>query len=330
MSMNRFVHAGAWIIGFIAVFVAPEFVHAAIPSLQPITTAACTCAGSAPDWGCALQIFQIVLNDAVALGTILITLYLAWAGATFMLTPTNPEAHTKARRRVMNAVIGLFIVLAAYLFIDSLLGVIYNKTASADGVSQLGDWNSLLFGGKNCIALAPKFTPLPGLGGPGNTTGSIAPTQPQQPSQPAQQATSTPPTGACGAKTHLNCAKAVAWLQNNVHTTNQYGGYCLTAIQHALNAGGLTLWCGAPPGHSGYAGYCNSSLQQLNFTSLGSSDPNPQPADILVIQDSGGRKIGHITMWTGSAWVSDTIQLPESPPGNPYGAAGYNPQYWRP
>ncbi|MDR3548886.1 MAG: hypothetical protein P4M11_11600, partial [Candidatus Pacebacteria bacterium] len=45
----------------------PLLAHAA-STLTPIipTTGACTCSGSAPDWGCVLATVQIVMNDLVA------------------------------------------------------------------------------------------------------------------------------------------------------------------------------------------------------------------------------------------------------------------------
>ena len=309
--------------------------HAAsiLSPIIPVNQCNCQALNSAPDWGCVLQTLQTAMNDIVAFATIIITIYIAWAGIAFMMSPTSAEGRTQARQRVVNAVIGLLIVLGSWLLIDSLMKVIYNQGATGAGVAQLGPWNTLLSDtnpADQCIKVVTNIPPLPYLGilNPGlavtTANGGVAP--------PVQTfGSSTAPAGACGSTTHLNCAAAVAWLQNNVHTTNQYTGACLAFVQNALHAGGLSLQCGAPPGHHGYAGYCNLPLQHLGFTSLDASDPSPQPADILIIQDSGGKKIGHATMWTGSAWVSDTIQLSgESPPGNPYGSAGYNPQYWRP
>ncbi len=205
--------------------------------------------------------------------------------------------------------------------------VVYNSSASGTGVASLGPWNSILSDtGDQCIKQVLNSPALPGLTSASNAGGGAAISTGNA---PVNISTSSP-SGSCGANTHLNCTAAVNWLQSNV-TTTQDQGICLTDIQRALSAGGVTLQCGAPPGHSGYAGYCDSSLQALNFTALGSSDPSPQPGDILVIQHSTGTKIGHITMWTGSAWVSDFVQSNgESPPGNPYGSDGYDPQYWRP
>jgi hypothetical protein len=308
-------------------FCDPVFAHAATSVTSSgfqIFPAACNCthlvnpAGgfydSAPAWGCVLQAFQNILTFFVAFATLVITIFIAWAGFTYMTSGGAPEKRQLANQRILNAVIGLAIVLCAYLIVDSIMKVIYNPSNA-----NFGPWNSILAEGSNvgtnCLALHNPPNALPSTSNPAVST----PTAPTTP-------TSAAGSGASG----LNTSAAVAWLQANV-TTTQSSGICLTDIQRALNAGGLSLQCGAPPGHSGYAGYCNSSLQALNFTALGGSDSNPQPGDILVIQHSTGTQIGHITMYTGSAWVSDFVQSNgESPPGNPYGSAGYSPQYWRP
>jgi len=290
----------------------------------PIVPAACNCynitgpGGSVPEsgaaWGCVLQVLQNLMNFGVSIGAFIIVIFIAWAGVAYLMSPINAEGRQKAKERLLNAVLGLFIMLAAWLFIDSIMKVIYNSNA-------YGPWNAILADNNaadNCIA-PTQATPLPNPTSPANASGGTPPA-----------AATTTPSGTCGANTHLNCPAAVAYLQSNVQTTQDQSD-CLHVIRQALSAGGVSLSCGAPPGHSEWAGYCNSSLQALGFTALGSSDPNPQPADILVIQHSTGSMIGHITMWTGSAWVSDFIQSNgESPPGNPYGSSGYNPQYWRP
>jgi hypothetical protein len=313
--------------------VEPVIAHAALsPSFGPIISTACNCdpvggitangvtvASSAPAWGCILATFQNAINFLVAFSAVIITIFIAWAGVTYMTSGGSPEKRSTANRRIMNAVIGLVITLCAWLLIDSLMKVIYNPNAG------FGPWNSILAGNgaADCLVPVKNAPQLPG--GAAATNPNTAPTP------PAQQSTvpATPPA-ACGSVTHLNCSAAVSWLTSNV-TTTQDQGICLTDIQRALSAGGVTLQCGAPPGHSGYAGYCNSSLQALGFTALGATDPSPLPGDIIVIQHSTGTMIGHIAMWTGSAWVSDFVQSSsESPPGNPYGSAGYNPQYWRP
>ena len=285
-----------------------------------IFPALCDCPGKAPAWGCILQTIQNLMTFFVGLGSIVIALFIALAGFTYMTSGGSPEKRQLANKRMLNAVIGLLILLCAYLLVDSIMKQIYNSNSS------FGPWNTILAqnAGPDQYCLAKHDPPagppaLFGAGSENNGKGGNG--------SPTPAGSSSSATGSSG----LNVSAAVNWLSSNVHNGPPGNGICLTDVQAALKAGGVNLQCGAPPGHSGYAGYCNSSLQSLNFISLGSSDTSPQPGDIIVIQHSAGTKIGHIAMWTGSAWVSDFVQSgSESPPGNPYGSDGYNPQYWRP
>nr|MBA3789173.1 hypothetical protein [Patescibacteria group bacterium] len=117
-------------------FLLPLASYAAVPtSFTPIIPAL-QCPNSAPDWGSVLSVIQTGINDIVLFASVIITIFIAWAGIAFMMSPVNPEARRKARARLFNAVIGLVIVLVAWLLIDSLMKVIYNSGSS------FGPWNS--------------------------------------------------------------------------------------------------------------------------------------------------------------------------------------------
>jgi hypothetical protein len=140
---------------------APFATHAAsavLTSIIPSGNALCTCTGaagsgvngtytSAPDWGCVLQTLQNIINDVVGLAAIIISLFLAQAGFTYMTSSGNPEKRSLANKRILNAVIGLVIVLCAWLLVDSIMKIIYNQG------SQFGPWNSILVsnGSDYCI-----------------------------------------------------------------------------------------------------------------------------------------------------------------------------------
>ncbi len=152
----------------------PQVTHAAISSVfQPIIAqgGACGCTGStpAPDWNCVLQTTQILINDFVTFATIVITIFIAWAGFTYILSPTSPEKRQQANARILNAVIGLVIVLCAWLLVNTVMGVLYN--------GEFGPWNSILTssGGTNCIiAKGPPPSLGTAIGGllAGNNTSS--------------------------------------------------------------------------------------------------------------------------------------------------------------
>jgi hypothetical protein len=63
---------------------------------------------------------------------------IAYAGASFMLNPTNPEARTQARSMLINVVVGMIILLSAWLVVDFIMKILYNDGA------QYGPWNSIL------------------------------------------------------------------------------------------------------------------------------------------------------------------------------------------
>ena len=179
----------SWFLLIAGALVCTPFLAHAQSTLQPIINlsgGSCTCPGSAPDWGCVLQIAQTAMNDIVAFASIIITIYIAWAGIAFMTSSTSAEGRTKARNRVVNAVLGLVIVLAAWLLIDSLMKVIYNSGASAIGVAALGPWNSILSDADpsdQCIKTVTTIPTLPGLTAGSNALGG--PQQTQSPTVPA-------------------------------------------------------------------------------------------------------------------------------------------------
>ncbi|MBA3789172.1 hypothetical protein H0X32_02120, partial [Patescibacteria group bacterium] len=187
--------------------------------------------------------------------------------------------------------------------------------------------------GDKCFIAKANPPPLPGLTDAANTSGGTGGTGPSVPG--AGGTGGIPPSGTAGTD-KLNTSASINYLKSNVTSQNVYNGGCLASVQRALSEGGVTLSCPTGAGgKGGWAGNCNGPLQSLGFSSLGASDSSPQAGDILVIQhphpSNGALPIGHIAMYNGSQWVSDTNQnTNEVPPGNPYGSGGTDPQYWRP
>ncbi len=149
-SMRRFHWISLGVFALLAVV--PLAVHADT-IFNPIVSGECLCPGRAPDWGCVLQTFQAAMNDFVSFAVVIITLFIAQAGFTYMTSPTNPEKKQLANKRLLNAVIGLLIVLCAWLLIDSLMKVIYNQN------SGFGPWNSILVSNGNDLCIQPRQAP---------------------------------------------------------------------------------------------------------------------------------------------------------------------------
>jgi hypothetical protein len=147
-------------IGFVSLLLLPEFAHAAFGTLippacncdTPLTANGVTAPSSAPAWGCVFATLQNALTMAVQLATVLISIFLALAGFTYMTSGGSAEKRQLANKRLVNAVIGLLIVLGAYLLVDSLMKVIYNAGAT-DGTTSFGPWNAILVSnGPDCLA----------------------------------------------------------------------------------------------------------------------------------------------------------------------------------
>lgn len=270
------------------------------PILNP--GGACNCVGTdpshiAPDWGCVLQTFQIVMNDFVVIATFLIVLYIAYAGFMMILSPTNPEMRSRGRKRIFNAIIGLAIVLGAFLIVNSVMGVFYN------GV--FGSWNSILGsnGNDNCI-VEKEPAALPGINGASNAAGSGTPDAPGG-TVPTSNNYSGP----------VNVNSAVQCLDQRALSKSQ--GLCATFVKNALQCGGVAYQscdaknCGSYLKGAGYNSIANGSV------SGGVGGFTPQTGDVVIFQPSSGNphQGGHIEMFDGHQWVSDFKQstiLPNS------------------
>ncbi len=165
--------------GFIASLItfSPFVVQAAAASFfGPII--ACPCPGQAAGWGCVLQTIQNVMNLGISLSVIIATLIIAYAGFLWILSPTNAENKQKGRTMLLNAVIGMVIVLSAWLVVDFFMKTLYDE-------GSFGPWNSILLNpgeARECIvakagSLGTNAGTLTGVAGSGIATGTTATTQ---------------------------------------------------------------------------------------------------------------------------------------------------------
>lgn len=160
--MNRFwaFLLPALTSGFATVMLVPLSVHAAeLPlfsqgwSLVPEACRDCACGFAG-----VLAIVQNAMNAMISLGIVVMTLIVAYAGITFMTASTNPEAKSKAKNMMINAVVGMLIVLSAWLIVDFVMKALYNPN-----LAGWGPWNTILgdSDGKTCIeakTLSPLFS----------------------------------------------------------------------------------------------------------------------------------------------------------------------------
>ncbi|HWH16055.1 MAG TPA: pilin [Candidatus Paceibacterota bacterium] len=106
-------------------------------------------------FGGFLQLIQNAMNAAISFGIVIFVLIIAFAGILWILTPTNPENHSQAKKVLTNAVIGLLIVLSAWLIVDFVMKILYNPDAPG-----FGPWNSIITGGDICIKESENQRPL--------------------------------------------------------------------------------------------------------------------------------------------------------------------------
>jgi hypothetical protein len=236
----------------------------------------CNCPpNSAPDYGCVLQLIQSLMNFLVYFATIIMTLLFAMAGFEYMTSGGNPEKRSQANRRILNVFIGLIIVFAAWLIVDSVMKVLYNPDA-ASGSVKFGPWNQLLKadGAGNCILPRAEPPSLPSIAG--NNAGGGVPVAPPQATGPgvcnaskvaadAQKggvtmSPSESKTLACMAKNESSCGTKMANYKYGAGSS-AYGPY---QILLSTNANCFTSQaCSAAAGVSGplncKAGFSNGN-----------------------------------------------------------------------
>lgn len=144
----------------------PAGAHAAsfFGPLVPTICQACPCGFNG-----VLEIIRNLMNLGISLAVVVATIIIAWAGFLYIASSTNPESRSKANKMLLSAVIGLMIVLSAWLIVDFVMKTLYG--------GQFGPWNTILTGGGDDCIKAKTVKPLfdgsivtiPGSGGGGTS-----------------------------------------------------------------------------------------------------------------------------------------------------------------
>ncbi len=98
------------------------------------------------------------MNAGISIGIVISILVIVFSGLLWMLTPFNPENHSQAKKVLTNAVIGLLIILSAWLIVDFVMKVLYSGTGADSG--KFGPWNKILVGGNKCVTASTDLKPL--------------------------------------------------------------------------------------------------------------------------------------------------------------------------
>jgi hypothetical protein len=248
------------------------------------------------------------MNVLISFAVVVMSLIIAWAGFLFVVSAANPESRSKARSMLINAFIGLFIVLSAWLIVDFIMKHLYG-----DGSKAFGPWNKILvLDGSQCIDVNKnlgQIQGLPGLvgigvngvaigsgGGSGGATGSGTPSI---------------IVGGAGT-TKLNISAAVSYALSRARSSS--GSQCALYVRLALAAGGLTQFNANHPANAyQYGPYLlNAGFKEVYTGHYGPwvqwGISGMRAGDIVVFQPVTGHPSGHIAIYTGSAWVSDFKQ----------------------
>lgn len=117
---------------------------------------------SAPNWGCVLTVLQNVINTAVGLSILIVVLAMVYGAFMLMTRGGNPEARTQARNVIGSSIVGLAILLGAWLIVDFVMKVVYNPGATISGDTKIGPWNAIWAPGEGdsmCIVVR-ESTPI--------------------------------------------------------------------------------------------------------------------------------------------------------------------------
>ena len=114
------------------------------------------CQVCACGWGGFFQIIQNLLSLGVTLSVFFAVLLFAYAGFLFVTNPANSHNIESAKATITNAIIGLIVVLGAWMIVNTIMNALYN--------GSFGPWSSIISGTPNCLQFGPAPTAIPGGG----------------------------------------------------------------------------------------------------------------------------------------------------------------------
>ncbi|HWH07077.1 MAG TPA: pilin [Candidatus Paceibacterota bacterium] len=172
---------------------------------------------SAPNWGCVMQVVQNSINFAISLSVIIATLYIIYTGFLFVVSAGNPTQREAAKTRLMNVIVGMVVLLSAWLIVDFIMKKLYGEEGA------FGPWNAILSGdGELCLQVTESPTPfntVPGIvPGTGNTeiVNSGGLTHAAAAARLQAAGISVVSTGNCSDKTRANCTSLDGIRSNTV------------------------------------------------------------------------------------------------------------------
>lgn len=80
---------------------------------------------------------QNILTTGIYIAVFLSAILFVWAGGLYLTSAANPSGVTKAKTLFFNVIVGLLLILGAWLIVDTLMRVLVGSK------EKFGPWNSL-------------------------------------------------------------------------------------------------------------------------------------------------------------------------------------------
>jgi len=151
MTMRKTL--GSCLIAF-AGFIVALPAHAQFAAGWSIVPAGCQDCPAA--WRCVIEFANNLVTFAVGIGILIVVVVIAYAGIMLLLSPANPESKSQAKKMLINAAVGLLIVLASWFIVDKILEVL--------GAGGVQGTTSVLGTGSNYCYDTPELTAPEGTG----------------------------------------------------------------------------------------------------------------------------------------------------------------------
>ncbi len=103
--------------------------------LVPIVPESCNGVGGCQSVCDIAQVAQNLLNDGIYIAVFLSAMLFAWAGWKYLTNVASSEGVTKAKEIFINVAVGLVIILAGWIVVDTLM-----KTLTG---ASFGPWNKI-------------------------------------------------------------------------------------------------------------------------------------------------------------------------------------------
>jgi hypothetical protein len=136
ISMIRSHVVNFFVFCCIVFLAAPTLVHGAA-GLVTVVPDDCRGNGGCQSVCDIAQLAQNILNDGIYIAVFLSAILFAWAGFRYLTNVANSGAVSRAKEIFVNVAIGLVIILASWLLIDTVM-----KTLVGNG-SSFGPWNQI-------------------------------------------------------------------------------------------------------------------------------------------------------------------------------------------